>query len=275
MVQMTFRFTDDCLTGIEQIDDEHRSLFSILNQIVDTLEHNEGVTDESQKLETYIARLKEYGQVHFSHEEAYMEEHQDLELEQQKRQHKYFMMKLSSIDLMDLNQAEKRKILEDMLQYLTKWLYQHILGSDTLIGKLKHLPAEATAGNYCEFTPKYATGIPTIDQEHKGLFEIINNAYKLVEESTSRDSYDEIMLLIDQLEDYTRVHFAHEEEYMESTNYPHLNTQKRAHGIFLARLEDKDIGENETDRQAYLEDLLDFLFAWLSNHILKMDKGII
>lgn len=275
MVQMTFQFTDDCIIGIEQIDVEHQYLFTILNQIVDTLHNNEGITDESQKLETYISRLKEYGQVHFSHEEAYMEEHQDLELEQQKRQHKYFMTKLNSIDLMDLNQEEKRKILEDMLQYLTKWLYQHILGSDTLIGKVKHLQSEAAEGIYCEFTPKYATGIPSIDQEHKGLFEIINNAYKLAEENYSGDTYDEIMLLIDQLEDYTRVHFAHEEEYMASTNYPHLDAQKRAHDSFLAKLEDKDIGENETDRQAYLEDLLDFLFAWLSNHILKMDKGII
>ncbi len=72
---MTFQFTDDCIIGIEQIDVEHQYLFTIMNQIVDTLEHNEGIPDESQKLETYIARLKEYGQIHFSHEEAYMEEH--------------------------------------------------------------------------------------------------------------------------------------------------------------------------------------------------------
>ena len=120
MVQMTFQFTDDCIIGIEQIDVEHQYLFTIMNQIVDTLEHNEGIPDESQKLETYIARLKEYGQIHFSHEEAYMEEHQDLELERQKREHKYFMTRLNAIDLMDLNHEEKRKILEDMLQYLTK-----------------------------------------------------------------------------------------------------------------------------------------------------------
>lgn len=271
---MTFQFTNDCIIGIEQIDVEHQYLFTIMNQIVDTLNHNDGIPDESQRLETYIARLKEYGQTHFSHEEAYMEEHHDLELERQKREHKYFMTKLNSIDLMDLNHEEKRKILEDMLQYLTKWLYQHILGSDTLIGKIRHLSSENFQGTYCEFTPKYSTGIEQIDEEHKGLFQIINNAYCLVEENSGGDKYDEIMLLIDQLEDYTRVHFSHEEEYMASVNYVHLDAQKRAHDIFLAKLEDKDFGENETDQQAYLEDLLDFLFAWLSNHILKMDKGI-
>ncbi|MDE6903769.1 MAG: bacteriohemerythrin [Lachnospiraceae bacterium] len=272
---MTFQFTDDCIIGIEQIDVEHQYLFTIMNQIVDTLENNEGIPDESQKLETYIARLKEYGQIHFSHEEAYMEEHQDLELERQKREHKYFMARLNAIDLMDLNHEEKRKILEDMLQYLTKWLYQHILGSDTLIGKVRHLASESVHGCYCEFAPKYATGISHIDEEHKGLFEIINNAYRLVEENTFGDKYDEIMTVIDQLEEYTKVHFSHEEEYMESTSYPHLEAQRRAHDIFLSKLEDKDFGENERDQQAYLEDLLDFLFAWLSNHILKMDKGII
>ncbi len=272
---MTFQFTADCIIGIEQIDVEHQYLFTILNQIVDAVHHNEGIWDESQKLETYIARLKEYGQIHFTHEEEYMEEHHDLELPRQKREHAFFMKKLSSIDLMDLNDEEKKKILEDMLSYLTKWLYQHILGSDTLIGKIKHLPDECESGSFCEFTDKYLTGISLIDEEHRGLFEIIGRAYNLVEKNSINDKYDDIMLIIDELEEYTKVHFSHEEEYMENTHYPHLDAQKRAHDTFLSKLEEKDLGENEEDQQAYLEDLLDFLFAWLSNHILKMDKGII
>lgn len=56
---MTFQFTNDCIIGIEQIDVEHQYLFTIMNQIVDTLNHNDGIPDESQRLETYIARLKE------------------------------------------------------------------------------------------------------------------------------------------------------------------------------------------------------------------------
>ena len=32
-----FQFTDDCLIGIKELDDEHRRLFSLINQAMDIL----------------------------------------------------------------------------------------------------------------------------------------------------------------------------------------------------------------------------------------------
>ena len=61
---------------------------------------------------------------------------------------------------------------------------------------------------------------------------------------------------------------------MESIGYTGLEAQRRAHGVFLAKLADKDEAENVEDRREFVEDMLDFLFAWLSRHILKMDKLI-
>ena len=126
-----------------------------------------------------------------------------------------------------------------------------------------------------EMKPEYYTGIAAIDQEHTRLFELAQETHSLLTNDTLLDKADSLVHLISELINYTRTHFSHEEEYMASTNYPHIKEQKRAHDVFLSKLEDKDFGENESDQQAYLEDLLDFLFAWLSNHILKMDKGII
>jgi hemerythrin len=40
------------------------------------------------------------------------------------------------------------------------------------------------------------------------------------------------------------------------------------------RLEEKDEAEETENRMKFLEDLLDFLYAWLGRHILKMDKCI-
>ena len=34
-----FEFTDDCLLGVEEIDDEHRHLFDLLNEAVYMLEN--------------------------------------------------------------------------------------------------------------------------------------------------------------------------------------------------------------------------------------------
>lgn len=271
-----FEFTDDCKTGIVQIDSEHEFLFSIMNQITETVQKGLDSEDEKHELENYLEQLKEYGANHFAHEEAYMEEHGDPELEHQKKAHAYFVKKIGCLDLQDLNSAEKRKILEDMILFLTKWLYQHIIGSDTLIGHTWNT-ADKTAeesDSICAFTKEYWTNIPMVDREHAKLFEIIGRAYYIVEHTNVEENYDDVMRLLDELESYTQYHFSHEEEYMESIDYEGLPAQRRAHETFLVKLEDKDEAENVEDRGKFVEDMLDFLFAWLNRHILKMDKLI-
>jgi len=271
--KMEFKFTEDCIVGVENIDEEHRYLFHVMNQITDTLYNNQGAEDEKNKLEQYIQQLKEYGTQHFAHEEAYMEEINDSQLLMQKRAHMMFMEKLNSLDIAYLQDDEKRIMLEDMLTYLTRWLYQHIIGSDTLIGKIYHIEVKKKE-NPCEFTPDYYTNIGFVDEEHRGLFDIIGRAYLLMSEGDEADRYDDIMGIMDELLDYAETHFAHEEEYMEQVQDPNLDKQRRAHRTFLDRLEDRDIGENEENQQEYLAELLDFLFGWLGNHIKKMDKKI-
>lgn len=269
---MYFQYTSDCVVGVEQIDGEHQYLFMLMNKLMDAVH---GQAGGEERLEDYVERLIEYGEVHFAHEEEYLEKMGDIELSRQRGDHMLFLNRMRALDMMDLDNAEKHRLLEDTLSYLTKWLYNHILGSDTLIGKVEHI-AEYVKDEeeFCKFTEKYMTGIEKIDAEHRGLFAIIGDAYRLVEAGSVEDRYDDIMGLLDKLEDYAGVHFGHEEEYMEQIGYPKLPEQRRAHGIFLDKLKDKDFGENEENQQAYLEELLDFLYAWLGNHILKMDKPI-
>ena len=70
-----------------------------------------------------------------------------------------------------------------------------------------------------EFTEEYYTGIPMIDEEHAKLFEIANRAYELLTNQFKMDKYDEIADVLEELKDYTKYHFGHEEEYMKSINY--------------------------------------------------------
>ena len=49
-----FQFTDDCLIGIKELDDEHRRLFSLINQAMDILNH----TDSNDRC-TQITHLLE------------------------------------------------------------------------------------------------------------------------------------------------------------------------------------------------------------------------
>ncbi len=40
-----YKFTEDCLTGIEQVDREHEKLFELINQTMDLL-HNDLLQDK-------------------------------------------------------------------------------------------------------------------------------------------------------------------------------------------------------------------------------------
>lgn len=83
-----FEFTEDCHTGIEQIDDEHRYLFELLNKayILATTDYH---SDYYRQLKEMLTELDRYAEEHFSHEEAYMTQIRDPELILQRTQHAF------------------------------------------------------------------------------------------------------------------------------------------------------------------------------------------
>lgn len=150
------------------------------------------------------------------------------------------------------------------------WLYRHIISSDLMIGKLK--PSEDRTAP--EFNDTYSTGIPLVDKEHRELFRIIGDVYRVMTDELAFDKYDEIVQLLEELRDYTKFHFQDEEMYMESIHYDGLEAQKRAHEAFVSRLEEMDLEHVDENQQETLEDLMEFLTEWLVNHILHTDKKI-
>ena len=162
----------------------------------------------------------------------------------------------------------------DLVTFLAKWLYRHILSSDILIGKLPPLEQWMLKENPCEFTDEYLTGIDLIDKEHEQLFKIIGETEQLVKTFDKTDGTGRFMDLIKQLTEYTKYHFNDEEEYMESIHYDGLAAQKRAHEAFIEKLEEIDPEEIKQSPDEKLHELLEFLLGWLINHILNTDKKI-
>ena len=125
-----------------------------------------------------------------------------------------------------------------------------------------------------EFTDEYLTGIQSIDEEHAKLFEIANRAYDLLKNEFKLDKYDAIVAVLEELKEYTRYHFSHEEEYMKSINYPKRFSQMHQHAQFIEKLESYNLKEMDDNQQAGLLEILDFLAAWLLGHIKGSDKKI-
>lgn len=266
-----YKFTEDCYTHITEIDKEHQQLFETLNDAIALTQTTDDVTSITKNL---LSHLQQYATTHFAHEEAYMEQTNDPELPLQRREHAAFTKKVTEFTPNTSSAEAARASLQELLEYMVRWLYHHILSSDILIGKMQ--PEGSTEDPFA-FTDKYRTGITLVDDEHAHLFEIIRETNDLIHEEFLHDKYDEIMHLLAELRDYTKQHFSDEEELMKQIDYPGLDAQVRAHTAFVDRLVHLDLSEldeMDNNQQEYLLNLIHFLLDWLSNHILGADKKI-
>ena len=262
-----YEFTEDCMIHIEKIDEEHKKLFQLINEASELVNKTDSVLSLALKV---IDELKDYANTHFANEEAYMESINDPELPLQKKEHAAFKTKINEFKIDDSSDAAAKESLNELIKYLVRWLYHHILSSDMMIGKMQKEDPFV-------FTAKYYTGIELVDREHRKLFEIIGEVNALIHNDLLHDKYDEIVRLLDELREYTKFHFEDEEAYMQKINSPMLEAQKRAHQAFVDKLMSIDLDkleEIDDNQQEYLHELIEFLGGWLINHILKMDTQI-
>jgi len=59
-----------------------------------------------------------------------------------------------------------------------------------------------------EFMDEYVTGIESIDAEHKRLFEIADETYRLSKEEFLVDKYDQVRHILGELKDYAEKYCA-------------------------------------------------------------------
>lgn len=121
---------------------------------------------------------------------------------------------------------------------------------------------------------EYLTGIPQIDEEHTRLFELAEEAYQLMQDDYLHDKYDQLVGILDELKEYTKIHFAHEEEYMEFIDYQAIFIQRAQHKAFIQKLESLNYEDVDENQEETISDILSFLTDWLINHIVKLDKLI-
>lgn len=262
-----FTFTKDCLIGVPEIDDEHKRLFELIAEVSTALESDSDSVSTAMGL---LNELKQYAVTHFAHEETYMASIHDPELPRQQKEHQAFVDKVNSYRFSDITDETARQLILELLEYLSKWLMGHILGSDILIGQLEANDKPMVP----IFTDKFKTGISLIDEEHKVLFDIIGKIYKAIENELVHDKFDLILDILDELKEYTSVHFADEENYMKEIGYEGLAQQQLLHEKFIETLENVNLDQVDDNQEAYLYEVLNFLQNWLINHILKVDKLI-
>jgi len=142
---------------------------------------------------------------------------------------------------------------------------------EILDGKLALKPTKkASLPNIIQWSDNMSIGVENIDKDHKKLIDLINQCINLEQQETAKSSIKEIL---DELLDYTDYHFKREELLMEQIGYPHITKHQQVHKLLIKEV--KQRVNKFKQGHMVIQDLVEFLSAWLEDHIMGMDKLIV
>ncbi len=128
-----FPWNENFNTGIPAIDQQHKKLVALLNQLASYIAFH----DEMPNLEKIFDELADYAVYHFREEERIWHEFlpdEPAELEH-KRIHESFIETIASTRA-KIKTTPENLIIEELLSFLTRWLATHILENDRYLAAI-------------------------------------------------------------------------------------------------------------------------------------------
>jgi len=118
------KWNDSYSVGIESIDNDHKKLLGLINQL-QTASHYS--TDENM-VDEILNELVNYTKYHFDREEVMLKENNYPEFDAHKEQHESMISQVS--EFIHEYQQHNERTIDDVIQYLKSWLINHINGCD-------------------------------------------------------------------------------------------------------------------------------------------------
>lgn len=125
-------WNDDYSTGIENIDNEHKTLFKALNAFYDGLRKNA----DKESLAALIAGLVNYTKTHFASEERFMKQIGFPGIENHKKEHFAFIAKAEEFQKKHLE--GKLIVSLEVTNFIKNWITHHIKTQDKQIMVFKN-----------------------------------------------------------------------------------------------------------------------------------------
>ncbi len=118
------------------------------------------------------------------------------------------------------------------------------------------------------WTDKYSVGVPSVDEQHQRLIELMNELDEVIQKGRH---FDEVVSVVDGLVGYTKKHFRDEERYMAEIGYPGIEEHKVSHTQLINEVNSftKELDHRDPE---VMDRLLVFLKSWLIGHIIGIDK---
>ena len=121
---------------------------------------------------------------------------------------------------------------------------------------------------FFKWKDEYELGLPHIDLQHTMIVNMMN---ELFVDLGSKKAPETIKKTLDKLLLYVEEHFDAEETSMREIAYPDMEAHLREHEKFRKDVEQL-IERHKADEYIAASELIEFLKAWLRNHIAEVDK---
>lgn len=118
---------DDSLSvGIAAIDEDHKKLLGLINNLQTAAHYHTGEAFERQALDELVS----YTKFHFQREEDLMQAHGYPDFPSHKAQHEAMIAEVGRV--LQAYEKDRGGTIEGLCQYLKQWLIRHIAGTDQL-----------------------------------------------------------------------------------------------------------------------------------------------
>ncbi len=115
---------DSYSVGIESIDNDHKKLIHLINNLQTAIDYKTDAQFERQTLDDVI----DYTAYHFTREEGLMENNDYPDFVPHKAKHEEMIGKIN--ELVEAYEKDESGAIESLLAYLKSWLIKHINGTD-------------------------------------------------------------------------------------------------------------------------------------------------
>jgi hemerythrin-like metal-binding protein len=115
---------------------------------------------------------------------------------------------------------------------------------------------------------RYATGISRVDDQHKTLFDTVNDFHQGLVASRAKE---ELARTLKFLVDYTVDHFKTEEDFMKQYGYDGFAAHRSEHQLLLSEVGAFKEKWDRDPASVRPMEVARFLGDWLTHHIQQMD----
>jgi hemerythrin-like metal-binding protein len=144
--------------------------------------------------------------------------------------------------------------------------------SNTVSNLISKSDTEIDGSNIFQWDDSYLVGVELIDEQHKKLFDRINDLIKANKENKGKSK---IVDTLEFLADYTIKHFSDEQELQQKYEYPHYETHKGLHDDFVQEIKDfKADFEAGNINTARMMKFNKRITQWLVDHVKGIDQKL-